>query len=82
MEGKSRREQQGTDKQGNPGIEAFSRESLRLFWANRVLPSGRLKFCGVRPSIYGMHRIYLRKVQGWYSALRKLGKLMRGEYTT
>jgi len=34
--------QEGVDKQGNSGAEAFSRESLRLFWANRVLPRGRL----------------------------------------
>ena len=32
----------GVDKQGNSGAEAFSRESLRLFWTNRILPDGRL----------------------------------------
>ena len=47
---KASQEAKGKDKKRNPlamvdsGAEAFSRESLRLFWANRVLPSGKLEW--------------------------------------
>lgn len=41
--GGGKQETQDTNK-ATRGLEAFSRGSLRLFWANRILPDGKAKF--------------------------------------